>query len=74
MQCACAGFICGTLSGSPDRSDAAADGRASIDFGVYGAPENFLVNPEGIIVKKWFGLTAKTWNDARQEFLAGVKP
>lgn len=50
------------------------EGRASIDFGVYGAPENFLVNPEGIVVKKWFGLTTETWNSARREFIEGVKP
>jgi len=49
-------------------------GRASIDFGVYGAPENFLVSPEGIIVKKWFGLTSQTWDAARREFIEGVKP
>lgn len=37
-----------------------ADGRISIDFGVYAAPESFLVDPAGIIVFKQTGaLTAE---------------
>ena len=32
-----------------------ADGRVSIDFGVYAAPETFLVDPSGIIVFKHIG-------------------
>lgn len=32
-----------------------ADGRISIDFGVYAAPESFLVDPNGIIVFKQTG-------------------
>lgn len=32
-----------------------ADGRISIDFGVYAAPESFLVDPQGIIVFKQTG-------------------
>lgn len=31
------------------------DGRVSIDFGVYAAPESFLVDPSGIIVFKQLG-------------------
>lgn len=31
------------------------DGRVSIDFGVYAAPETFLVDPSGIIVFKHIG-------------------
>ena len=31
------------------------DGRISIDFGVYAAPETFLVDPDGIIVYKHIG-------------------
>jgi cytochrome c biogenesis protein CcmG/thiol:disulfide interchange protein DsbE len=43
------------------------EGRTGIDFGVYGAPENFLVNPEGIIVHKLaLGITPEIWRD---EFL-----
>lgn len=32
-----------------------ADGRTSIDFGVYAAPESFLVDPNGMIVFKQLG-------------------
>jgi cytochrome c biogenesis protein CcmG/thiol:disulfide interchange protein DsbE len=36
------------------------DGRISIDFGVYAAPETFLVDPSGTIVYKYIGpLTAE---------------
>jgi cytochrome c biogenesis protein CcmG/thiol:disulfide interchange protein DsbE len=31
------------------------DGKVAIDYGVYGAPESFLVNPEGIVVEKQIG-------------------
>ncbi len=31
------------------------DGRISIDFGVYAAPESFLVDPQGVIVFKQLG-------------------
>ena len=31
------------------------DGRTSIDFGVYAAPETFLVDPSGVIVFKQIG-------------------
>jgi len=38
------------------------DGRTAIDWGVYGAPETFLVNPEGRIVYKYVGaLTREVW-------------
>lgn len=37
-------------------------GRAAIDWGVYGAPETFLVNPQGIVVYKHIGaLTSDAW-------------
>ena len=37
-------------------------GRAAIDWGVYGAPETFLVNPTGIVVYKHVGaLTEEVW-------------
>jgi cytochrome c biogenesis protein CcmG/thiol:disulfide interchange protein DsbE len=32
------------------------DGRISIDFGVYAAPESFLINPDGRIVFKQLGM------------------
>jgi cytochrome c biogenesis protein CcmG/thiol:disulfide interchange protein DsbE len=43
------------------------DGRVAIDWGVYGAPESFLVNPEGVVVEKQVG--AMTLEDWRQRFL-----
>ncbi len=38
------------------------EGRTAIDWGVYGAPETFLVNPQGIVVYKFVGpLTLEAW-------------
>lgn len=38
------------------------DGRTAIDWGVYGAPESFLVNAQGIVVYKLVGpLTRESW-------------
>ena len=38
------------------------NGRAAIEWGVYGAPETFLVNPQGVVVYKHVGaLTSETW-------------
>ena len=31
------------------------DGRVGIDWGVYGAPETFLLNPDGIVMHKHLG-------------------
>jgi cytochrome c biogenesis protein CcmG, thiol:disulfide interchange protein DsbE len=43
------------------------EGRAAIDWGVYGAPETFLVNPAGTIVHKVVGqVTPENW---RTQFL-----
>lgn len=37
-------------------------GRTAIDWGVYGAPESFLVDPRGIVVYKLVGpLTREVW-------------
>lgn len=37
-------------------------GRTAIDWGVYGAPETFLVNPQGIVVYKVVGaVTHDVW-------------
>ena len=47
------------------------DGRTAIDWGVYAAPESFLVNPEGIVVYKCMGeLTPEIWT---QEILPRLK-
>ena len=52
-----------TQLGNPYQSVAVdRSGRTAIDWGVYGAPETFLVNPQGIVVYKHIGaLTPDTW-------------
>lgn len=43
------------------------EGRTAIDFGVYGAPESFLIDANGVIVHKYIGpLTIEAW---QREFL-----
>jgi cytochrome c biogenesis protein CcmG/thiol:disulfide interchange protein DsbE len=38
------------------------DGRTAIDWGVYGAPETFLVDPQGVVVYKYVGaMTLEAW-------------
>lgn len=40
------------------------DGSAGLDWGVYGAPETFLIDPAGIVVYKHLGpLSLGIWND-----------
>jgi periplasmic protein thiol:disulfide oxidoreductases, DsbE subfamily len=40
------------------------DGRTAIDWGVYGAPETFLVDPQGTVVYKHIGpLTREVWHE-----------
>jgi cytochrome c biogenesis protein CcmG/thiol:disulfide interchange protein DsbE len=41
-----------------------ADGRVSIDYGVYGAPETFLIDRHGVIRFKQIGpITDEVWNN-----------
>jgi len=47
-----------------------ADGRLSVDFGVYAAPETFLVDPSGTIVFKHLGQL--TWDVVENEILPRV--
>jgi len=48
------------------------DGREAIDWGVYGAPETFLVNDKGIVVYKYVGaLTPEVWE---KQFLSRLPP
>ena len=48
------------------------DGREAIDWGVYGAPETFLVNDRGVVVYKYIGpLTREAWE---KEFLPRLPP
>lgn len=45
-------------------------GQVAIAWGVYGAPESFLVNPQGIVVYKETGeITPEIWRD---QFLARI--
>lgn len=47
-----------------------ADARVGIDWGVYGAPETFLINPQGHVVYKHLGpLTSGIWE---REFLPRI--
>ena len=40
------------------------DGSEAIMWGVYGAPETFLVNPQGIVVYKYIGpITEQAWQE-----------
>ena len=41
-----------------------ADGRVGIDFGVYGAPETFVLGPDGTVAYKHVGvMTLELWRD-----------
>jgi cytochrome c biogenesis protein CcmG/thiol:disulfide interchange protein DsbE len=57
--------------GNPyERIAADREGRVAIDWGVYGAPETFLVNPDGVVVYKHIGaMTPEVW---QKEFLTRV--
>jgi cytochrome c biogenesis protein CcmG, thiol:disulfide interchange protein DsbE len=49
-----------------------SSGREAIDWGVYAAPETFLVNPQGIVVFKQIGaLTDEAWT---REILPRLAP
>lgn len=51
-----------------------ADGRVAIDYGVYGAPETFLIDPHGVIVHKQIGpLTNEIWERDFVKRAAGKK-
>lgn len=50
-------------------------GDTAIDFGVYGAPESFLVNPQGVIVDKVVGaLSARRWHESMRPMIDGATP
>lgn len=47
-----------------------AQGEICVDLGVYGAPESFLVDPEGIIRAKQVGVLTRTaWTEEFQPWL-----
>lgn len=48
------------------------DGRVAIDFGVYGAPETFLVDERGVILYKHVGvLTPEVWQNKLLPLITG---
>jgi cytochrome c biogenesis protein CcmG/thiol:disulfide interchange protein DsbE len=51
-----------------------AEGRVAIDWGVYGAPETFLVDANGMIVCKQIGpLDIETWRNKFLPVIQGAK-
>jgi cytochrome c biogenesis protein CcmG/thiol:disulfide interchange protein DsbE len=51
------------------------DGRVGIDWGVYGAPETFLINADGIVLHKHLGpLTRGIWESDFVPLLQGGVP
>ena len=58
--------VAGKTLGNPYQAIAAdTDGRVAIDWGVYGAPETFLIDQQGIIRHKVIGpLSSKEKYDA----------
>lgn len=45
-----------TLGNPYDRIGVDPDGRASIEWGVYGVPETFIVGPDGVVLYKHIGV------------------
>ncbi len=46
-------------------------GTASLDWGVYGAPETFLMDPQGVVIYKHLGpMTVTAW---REEFMPRIQ-
>ena len=51
------------------------EGRIAIDWGVYGAPESFLVGPDGRVRQKRTGaMTLELWNSCFLPYLTQDKP
>jgi cytochrome c biogenesis protein CcmG, thiol:disulfide interchange protein DsbE len=51
------------------------EGRAAIDWGVYGAPETFLINPASVIVYKHLSqITPEVWRTKFLPMIEGAKP
>ncbi len=47
------------------------DGRVGIDWGVYGAPETFLISPDGIVLHKHLGpLSPESWERDFMPFIS----
>lgn len=51
------------------------DGRAAINWGVYGAPESFLVSPAGVVVHKRVGvMTHEIWDKEFAPLMSATAP
>jgi len=51
-----------------------ADGRVAINWGVYGAPETFLVSAAGVVLEKHVGpLSAEVWQRKFMPHLGGAQ-
>jgi cytochrome c biogenesis protein CcmG/thiol:disulfide interchange protein DsbE len=51
-----------------------ADGRVGIDWGVYGAPETFVIDPKGVIRDKRIGpVDADYINDELMPLIAKIR-
>lgn len=51
------------------------DGRTAIDWGVYGAPETFLIGPEGTVLYKHIApLTEDVWQNEFLPRIAAARP
>jgi cytochrome c biogenesis protein CcmG/thiol:disulfide interchange protein DsbE len=52
------------------RIGADRDGRVAINWGAYGAPETFLVDPKGMVVDKQIGaMSAEKWQQWLHDFV-----
>lgn len=50
------------------------DGRVGLDWGVYGVPETFVLDAQGVILHKHIGpLTEAAWREQIQPLLAGAR-
>ena len=50
------------------------DGRVGIDWGVYGAPETFLIDKDGIVVYRYTGPLSRTsWEEAFVPLITKLK-
>lgn len=60
--------------GNPYAANAAdPEGRAAIDYGVYAAPETFLIDPQGVIRRKRIGaLTREVWEKEFAPLIGGA--
>lgn len=51
-----------------------ADGRVGIDWGVYGAPETFVVDPKGIVRYKQIGpIDRRAWEETLRPLINEIK-